>query len=87
MKLGRKENELLFVFSMITFIVYSGYALLQLITMSYVPILTSLVLLSSLLITIFLIINYELNFDDIEVETKEQIEKTIEIDSSLVNIG
>ena len=83
MKLGKKENEILFILSMITFIVYGFYALLTLITESSIPLFVSLTLLTSLLITIFLSINYELNFSDLETNNEEE---QIELDSNLIRI-
>ena len=84
MKINKKENELLFILSMTTFIVYGGYALLSLVVMSYIPVITSLILLGSLLLSVFLIINYELNFIDNELD--EEIEQVTEVNNSLVEI-
>lgn len=86
MKITRKQNELLFCLSITTLILYGIYALLSLVTTSSIPLFVSFILLGSLLITIFLFINYELEFDEIEVVKEEAVE-TLEIDDNLVSLG
>lgn len=60
--LNQKENELLFMFGVIILITYGFYALLLLITTSFIPKLVSLIIVLSLIGTIYLTIKYEKEF-------------------------
>lgn len=86
MKINKQENELLFVLSMLTFIIYGAYALLSLVVISFIPIFISLILLTSLLLSVFLIINYEINFNETESESGEQEVTVIKTKDSLIRI-
>ncbi|MDD3187328.1 MAG: hypothetical protein PHD02_02505 [Bacilli bacterium] len=60
--LKKKDNEILFVFSIITLMVYSIYALLHLITLSNIPLTLVIVIILSIIVTISLAIYYDNKF-------------------------